>query len=141
MGKSQLFRTKPSKKFIEKFITLFGLTDITDKRYFSRKNLIDLKTIEKINKLLPELKNYYIPCKARNYLSELNEKSVITVLRQLLKTIGYNVYSCEKYHKGTKYVAYVIKPLIEIPILQVPKKDSKDKKDSKATENIVVNFD
>ena len=122
MGRSQLFRKKPSKKFIEKFITLFGLIGITDKRCFSRKDLIDLKTIENVNKLLPELKIYYIPCKARNYLSELNEKNVITVLRQLLKTIGYNVYSYEKYHKGSKYVAYAIRPLKENPVLHVIKK-------------------
>ena len=36
---------------LEKFIILFGLIGITDKRCFSRKDLIDLKTIEKVNKL------------------------------------------------------------------------------------------
>ena len=41
---------------------------------FSKSSLKLLKSVEEINKLIPELKVYYIPCKSDIYLKNLNEK-------------------------------------------------------------------
>lgn len=106
MGKSQLFRKNPPKELIEKIIKYYGFKNLNDKRHFTRNDLVVLNTVEKVRESVIELKKYYIPCKARTYLSSLNEKNVITILRQLLKTIGYTIQSREKYMKGMKFIIY-----------------------------------
>ena len=134
MGKSQLFRKNPPKEFIEKIITYFGFLNLHDKRHFTRKDLIAMKTVESVKDTIPELKKYYIPCKARTYLSSLNEKNVITILRQLLKTIGYTIQSREKYMKGDKFIIYKI-CTVEEKTYQPLNEFSKDAK------NITLHFD
>ena len=72
------------------------------------KILIKMDTVQKIILLKDELEKYYLPCKARTYLNDLNEKNVVTVLRQCLRTQGYTVNSREKYLKGEKFIIYNI---------------------------------
>ena len=76
----------------QKVLNAFGLTDLNDKRSFSRKDLQYIKTVNKVNELKSELNDCYLPCKARTYLSGLTEKNVITILRQILKTRNYTAY-------------------------------------------------
>ena len=122
MKKDQLFKKNPSNELFEKVLNAFGLTGLDDKRSFSRKDLKYIKTVEKINLLKPEIDQCYLPCKARTYLNGLNEKNVITILRQILKTRNYTISSREKYMKGCKFIIYNLckteqksyKPLIEI---------------------------
>ena len=56
--------------------------------------------------LKDELSVYYLPCKARKYLNGLTEKTIITLLRQLVKLYGYTLNSCEKYNRGVKHIIY-----------------------------------
>tara|TARA_B100000927_G_scaffold196067_1_gene158309 strand:- start:415 stop:837 length:423 start_codon:yes stop_codon:yes gene_type:complete len=122
MKKDQLFKKNPSNELFEKILNSFGLNGLDDKRSFSRKDLKYIKTVEKINALKSELDDCYLPCKSRTYLSLLNEKNVITILRQILKTRNYTIASREKYMKGCKFIIYNLckteqktyKPLIEI---------------------------
>tara|TARA_B100001093_G_scaffold518923_2_gene605590 strand:- start:817 stop:1239 length:423 start_codon:yes stop_codon:yes gene_type:complete len=122
MKKDQLFKKNPSDELFQKILNAFGLKDLEDKRSFSRKDLKYIKTVEKINNLKSDLEEYYLPCKARTYLNGLNEKNVITILRQILKTRNYTISSREKYMKGVKFIIYNLcktelktyKPLIEI---------------------------
>ena len=122
MKKDQLFKKNPSNELFEKILYSFGLNGLDDKRSFSRKDLKYIKTVEKINLLKSELEDCYLPCKSRTYLSLLNEKNVITILRQILKTRNYTIASREKYMKGCKFIIYNLcktelktyKPLIEI---------------------------
>ena len=111
MSKNQLFKKIPTLELIISVINCFGLETLTDHRSFSRKDLIKLETVKQINYLKPILERYYLPCKARNYLSDLNEKNVITVLRQILKTRDYTINSREKYMKGDKFIIYNICPI------------------------------
>ena len=53
-----------------------------------------------------ELEKYYLPCKSRTYLHDLNTKNVVTVLRQFVKIQGYSIQSQEKYNKGDKFIIY-----------------------------------
>lgn len=108
MAKNQLFKKIPSKELILKLVNLFGLHNFEDTRSFSRKELIKMDTVLKISLLKDELDKYYLPCKARTYLNDLNEKNVVTVLRQCLRTQGYTVNSREKYLKGEKFIIYNI---------------------------------
>jgi len=122
MKKDQLFKKNPSNELFEKILNSFGLNGLDDKRSFSRKDLKYIKTVEKISLLKSDLEDCYLPCKSRTYLSQLNEKNVITILRQILKTRNYTISSREKYMKGCKFIIYNLckteqktyKPLIEI---------------------------
>jgi hypothetical protein len=52
------------------------------------------------------LKKYYIPCKYEKYVTDLNEKKLVTILRQIVKLHDYKVTSQEKYIDGKKTLLY-----------------------------------
>lgn len=109
--KNQLFRKIPSIEIIIKVVETFGFRSLSDRRCFSRTDLIKLNTVKSITELKPELEQYYLPCKARTYLNDLNEKNVVTILRQLIKTQGFTICSREKYCKGDKFIIYNLCPI------------------------------
>ena len=113
-SKNQLFKITPSFELVLKIIKTFGLSDFNDKRNFSRRDLSVLGTVEKIIELKPELEKCYLPCKSRTYLNDLNNKNVITILRQIVKPHGYLVYSREKYIRGDKFIIYQLIPSEQI---------------------------
>ena len=125
MKKDQLFKKHPSDELFLKILKAFGLTDLNDNRSFTRKDLKVLRTVEKLDLILDQLKQCYLPCKSRTYLSGLTEKNSVTVLRQILKTRNYTVLSREKYMRGEKFIIYSLTPLETKeynPILSVKKK-------------------
>jgi len=106
MRRNQLFKVDPSLKFLEEFIKVFGLKDMNDSRKFSRETLYNFNSLEKFEKYRDELKRYYIPCKYDKYVNNLNEKKIVTILRQLVRTHNYKVVSYEKYIDGQKTLLY-----------------------------------
>ncbi len=126
--KEQLFKNIPSKEFVEDVLKLFIPNGFQDSYYqFSRKMITEKNIIEKLNLLLPQLKNYYMNCKHKKYLENLDPKKCVTILRQLLRLYDYRVVSMEKYHNGQKFLLYKIEK-IEI------EKDNHQKK-------LIVEFD
>lgn len=109
--KNQLFKNSPDLKFTIQLLNLFGIQDINDNHSFTRNNLIDLQTVDKINEIKHELHKYYLPCKSKKYLCDLNEKKCITILRQFLKFHNYTLNSKEKYIKGKKNLFYQVIPM------------------------------
>ena len=109
--KNQLFRVSPDIQFIEKLLNNFGIKDLTDNHSFTKNNLLDLRTVEKMNTMIDELNKYYLPCKSKKYLSNLNEKKCITVLRQFLKSQNYTLISKERYVKSKKNLFYQVVPI------------------------------
>ena len=87
--KDQLFRVKPYIPFINEFIKFYGLSNITDTNLFTKQNLIELKTVENITKVMNKLNEYYLPCKSKVFLTAIDEKKCLTILRQLLKIHNY----------------------------------------------------
>jgi hypothetical protein len=110
MPKNQLFRQIPPPELCTKVLHTFGLRGFTDATYFSRKDLHSMQCVELLTELKDELGEYYLPCKARTYLNDLNSKNVITVLRQVARLYGYSVQSREKYIKGDKFIIYQVVP-------------------------------
>ena len=110
MVNNQLFRKTPPRGICLKILNAFGLKDFTDTRNFSRKDLEVIKCLDQINEFKDELQEYYIPCKSRTYLNELNTKNVITILRQIVRLHNYSVVSREKYIKGDKFMIYQLVP-------------------------------
>ena len=127
--KNQLFRVSPDIQFIEKLLNNFGIKDLTDNHSFTRLNLIDLNTVNQLNEMEEELRRYYIPCKAKLYLRDLNEKRCITILRQFLKIHNYTLISKEKYVKGDKRLFYQVIPL------QIEMSTNRD------SEKVIISFD
>jgi hypothetical protein len=126
--KNQLFKNSPDIKITKKILSFFGIKELNDNHSFTRENLIELKTVEKINEIIDEIYEYYIPCKAKKYLVDLNEKKCITILRQFLKVHCYTLNSKEKYVKGVKHLFYqVISTPIDI--------------ETKNREKVILNFD
>ena len=108
--KNQLFRHFPDEKITIELLSLFGINGFTDNHSFTRKNLEELKTVECIEGIIDSLSNFYIPCKSKQYLTNLNEKKCITILRQFLKTHNYTLFSKEKFVKGEKQLFYQVIP-------------------------------
>ena len=106
MKNNQLFRKPPTLDLFSRFAKIFGLTDINDCRKFTRDNLSHYKTLERFSEFYNELEEYYIPCKIDKYLKNMNEKKMITVLRQIAKLYDYNVISNEKYINSKKVLQY-----------------------------------
>ena len=109
-NKNQLFRTNLTHETALSVIKCFGLLDFNDNHNFSRRDLVIFDTVNKVNELKSELEKYYLPCKARTYLNDLTPKNVITILRQVVKNHGYEVYSREKYIRGDKFIIYQLIP-------------------------------
>ena len=103
--KNQLFRNTPDLKNTLEILKLFGLNSLDDNHSFTKENLVDLKTVEKMNENINEISKFYIPCKAK-YLKDLNEKKCITILRQFVKIHHYKCIGMEKSIKGKKTMTY-----------------------------------
>lgn len=108
--KNQLFRHSPDEKITLEVLSFFGIQGFDDNHSFTRSNLEDLETVTKMNNLIDSLSLYYIPCKSKQYLSDLTEKKCITILRQLLRIHNYTLFSKEKFIKGQKYLFYQVIP-------------------------------
>ena len=128
---NQLFKKMPNEEILNKIINTFGLNSLADNRGFTRHDLTKLKTIEKLYEMKNDLLEYYIPCKARNYLNDLNEKNAITILRQFVKVYNYKVISTERNINKTKYIYYKLVPIDQLEIKPIFEKNEEN----------TVNFD
>ena len=106
MNKNQLFKKLPPIDLFERLVKIYGLTDINDCRKFTKDHLSKNKTLEKIEGFREELEEYYLPCKTAKYLTDLDEKKLITILRQIAKIFDYHVISNEKYLNSKKVLQY-----------------------------------
>ena len=105
--KNQLFRIIPDKKITLKLLSFFGIHNFEDNHSFTKDLLIEFNTLENFNNIIKELENYYLPCKYKIYLRNLNEKKCITILRQFLKFMIIP-FSKEKYKNGKKLLFYQV---------------------------------
>jgi hypothetical protein len=106
MSIRQLFTEKPPKSLIFKMLKAIGFNNLEDKSELSVLDLIDNGTKQLVINMIPELREYYIPCKSDIYLNNLTEKRCIAICRQLLRTIDYTFITREKYIITRKYTMY-----------------------------------
>jgi len=113
--KNQLFREDISLEFVIDFIhKLFQIELNTTINYsFSKKTLTTKNIKNIINENMEILKKIYIKCKHKIYLENLNEKKIITLIRQLLRIHKYDLKAKEKYENGKKYLLYTISKKFE----------------------------
>jgi len=105
-SKNQLFKINPDLTIINLLLEIFGLDDLEDTRYFTKQNMIESNIVTKINENLNTIKDYYLPCKSKIYLSNITEKKCITIFRQFIKSFHYKCIGIEKSVDGTKLMTY-----------------------------------
>lgn len=103
---NQLFRKRVDTELLMEILRSFGLSTLNDRRCFSKQDLLQERTVEKLNKLLPVLEEHYLPCKARVYIDSLNEKRAITMLKQILRLHGHFLMSRERNVNNKKIIYY-----------------------------------
>ena len=103
---NQLFKKKPEIDYILPILECFNIPDINVNVSFTKKDLHQFQTVKKLTDHIYLLEDMYLPCKAKIYLYNLNEKKSITILRQLLKLYKLSLKSSEKYFHGEKMIEY-----------------------------------
>ena len=106
MPKNQLFKIIPDDNIICEVLEAFGLSNMEDTRLFTKSHMIEINTVDKINELKDKLNEYYLPCKSKKYLTALDGKKCITILRQIVKLYHYKCIGLEKSIHGTKTMTY-----------------------------------
>ena len=106
MAKNQLFRVNPDLAIVLSILETFGLDGLCDTKFFTKRSIKEISTVEQINEIKDSLREYYLPCKARHYLDELNEQKCITILRQFLRVHNYTLITTEKYINKKKMGTY-----------------------------------
>jgi hypothetical protein len=103
---TQVFNKKPTIAILNKILGTVGLKEFREEFSFRKKDFLYYDTVNKMNILKPELEEFYFPCKAKIYLENIDEQKVITIFRQFLRVLDYNLVSKEKYSNGEKYIQY-----------------------------------
>ena len=97
----------PSSEF-EAILKVFGVECVGDATQFTRDDLAARNIVHEVQHILPMLEKYYIPCKARMYLTNLDAQKCITILRQVLRLKGCCLLSQQRMRHGQKRVEYTV---------------------------------
>jgi|MDSZ01.1.fsa_nt_gb hypothetical protein len=131
---NQLFINKPPLDVIMNMLKVLNINSLDSDVQFSYKTLDNTNFFIKSKPYLSEISTYYLPCKQRVYFKDINNKRLVTIMKQCLKLYGKKLVSTEKYSNGTKYVVYQIKPL------KTPKKQKKNTNNIEYNK-VTLNFD
>lgn len=103
---NQLFSKSIPDELALRVMSCFGLSNFDDRHEFCKAQLISLGTPQKLTQLVPELSEYYMPCKAKKYLTNIDSSRSITLLKQIMRLFGYSVNSSERNIKRRKVMFY-----------------------------------
>lgn len=108
MRKHLFFRKIPDLAFLERLLKCYGVDHYGADITFTKEDLRNMHTLERVTELLDELRTYYIPCKAKVYLQNIDVQKCITILRQILRLHTCYLLSNQKMKNGQKVVLYTI---------------------------------
>lgn len=132
---NQLFIIQPQQDIILKMVKYLGIKDLKDNHEFSILDMNKIDSLKNFKELEHDIKKYYLPCKQKIYLTKWNNKNCITICRQFLKTIDYDISSREKFINNKKYLMYKL-------ITKQEKEQEKIKKVKKTKKKeIIITFD
>ena len=100
----KLFRAHPPRDLVEDILKTANLHGLDDATLFS-KSCINLSKFEDY---IPQLEPYYVPCKAREFLYNINSSRAITIMRQIIAAYSYKLKTQEKTYGGVKGIWYQI---------------------------------
>lgn len=104
---NQLFHTKPTIELIITCLQNLGYTGINDRSSLSRSAMHDYGAVYRFSMTIPQLLNVYIPCKFETFcMKSLDIYACITITRQLLKTIDYDLVGKECVISGVRMQRY-----------------------------------
>lgn len=104
----QLFRATIPSELFTKICASFGYR-IGSEYIFCKADLDRLETLRHMASYKEELCQYYIPCKAKLYLTNLNLSKCITIFRQVLRLNSMALVSFQRYIKHKKTTFYTVK--------------------------------
>jgi hypothetical protein len=104
----QLFKEKVSDEVALRIVQCFGLLGMDDTSLFCKNDISKNRTVNRLVTMKDELEIYYLPCKARCYLSCLDTKKCITLLRQVLRLFDLKLNTRQKYVQSKKMTFYNI---------------------------------
>jgi len=99
-----MFRVPIEKNLVEDILQQLNFLGLHDKKEFTKYDI----SKEKFEDIVFVIEPYYLPCKAKRFLHDLNEGKQITILRHLLRSIGYDLLVQEKVLHSTKSTTYQI---------------------------------
>jgi len=133
---SQLFHTKPSVELILTCTQCLGFRDLNDHTAIPRVTMETAGAVNRFTNLLPRLLEIYIPCKFELFCRRsLNINSCITITRQLLKTVGYDLVGRECVVNGIRMQKY------ELMTIQAKNTRKKAIEPEHRQQPIIVSFD
>lgn len=107
---NQLFRRHVDIDVVMLLVQCFGLANLDDRRMFSKQDLAHCDTVNKVKAMIPTMEEFYLPCKARVYLSpDMCENRAVTILRQVVRLHGYHLESREKNINNRKVIFYQLR--------------------------------
>ena len=105
---NQLFNKSVPEEVALKVLHCFGLSGFNDRRTFSKYDIENFNTVTRMSAIMSELAQYYMPCKARTYLTQPNAKKCVTILKQIIRLYGFTLMSRERNVNGKKVIFYQI---------------------------------
>lgn len=115
----QLFRILPDREIIDKVLKCFGIKELEVNYNFTKKDMERCETIKRLEEMREDIRKYYLECKYKKFMNDLNEKRSITILKHFLKVVNYGISTKEKYSDGRKYLVYNLKYMGEMePIVE-----------------------
>ncbi len=103
--RDNLFREYVSKEVVGDILKLLKFDGVTDSRFFTVRDI----DASKFEMAVLILEPYYIPCKAKKYLyGTLTAHRILTIIRQILKPIGFTLYGQERTIGRKKETIYQI---------------------------------
>jgi hypothetical protein len=100
----RLFRKIPPTELVSEILESIKLEGLQERRWFSRDEL----SVDEVDEWLPLLEPYYIPCKAKRFLSNITQARLITIIRHILHPHGYKIRTQERMYKSQKTTMYQI---------------------------------
>lgn len=119
---NQLFKRHVKDCDAIAIIQCFDLVDFEDRRMFCKKDLVHIHAVSRLEELVPMLRTYYLPCKARVYLENLCENRAVTILKQVLRLFRFALVSREKNINGRKVIFYQVQSEGELLVQRQMKK-------------------
>jgi hypothetical protein len=105
----QLYRAMVPNELFVRVYKCFGYEVLVEDYTFCKADLQRLETVNKMSEIRDELCQYYIPCKAKLYLTSMNVSKCITILRQLLRLYNIALLSKQRYIRHKKTTFYSIR--------------------------------
>lgn len=109
MTVNQLFKKRPTIELVLEILKLLKINNLEETKYKSfSKNDITQAVLSELENKRYIFQDYYIKCKYDIYFTFLDQKKLVTILRQCLKAIDYKLTSRKEYISGKRIIVYSV---------------------------------